>query len=194
MLSGLRNFFLAFIGALIVWGLCAYFLIDYFAGMDLPDEDKEPATDIHGEIIPPEEDPHEIEMSEFYAFTALIIGIDNGDSQDPHIEEEEDKIRSHRNKLSGIKINFCDEWNRKITDLKRTLEDAKKELTSIHKKVVLRPSNGGLSKNDGLTKYEDISKHTNAVYGEHIQCVQSQCSKEYKEYDDYCNELKKLFR
>jgi LCP family protein required for cell wall assembly len=52
--------------------------------------ENEPMTDQHGEIIP--EEPEDIEMG-FDRLTALIIGIDNGDSQNPDAAREEDKIK-----------------------------------------------------------------------------------------------------
>ena len=77
MLSGLRNFFLAFLISLIVCGLGAWVLINYI-NEEFGESEIEPITDIHGEIIDINEDASEMD---YYRFTALFIGIDNGDSQ-----------------------------------------------------------------------------------------------------------------
>lgn len=91
MLSGLRNFFIVFLISLAVFGLSANFLMGYIENIFNPEE-VPPATNEAGEPIPNETSgSSEIETNEFYRLRIMFIGIDNGDSQDPHIEEEEDK-------------------------------------------------------------------------------------------------------
>lgn len=78
MLSGLRNFFLVFVISLVGLGLGAYFLVNYVeelygGGMAEPGAGNGDAfAEENGEIH---------EDSEIYRVMALIIGIDNGDSQ-----------------------------------------------------------------------------------------------------------------
>jgi len=89
MLSGLRNFFLAFLISLLVCGLGAWFLINYITEAYGPDED-EHIPDIHGDTE--ENEPDEIDM-DYDRFSAVIIGIDNGNSQNPNITREADRIK-----------------------------------------------------------------------------------------------------
>ena len=76
MLSGLKNFFIAFLISLVVCGLGAYFLISYVTAEFAPPADTAP-TGVDGEPIPAPDD----EMLENYRLTALIVGIDNAESQ-----------------------------------------------------------------------------------------------------------------
>jgi len=85
MLSGLRNFFLAFLISLVICGLSAHFIINFVSGADGIDYE-DYLTDEYGEpILSPDDD------MEFYRFTALIIGIDDGASQyHPRLEFDEE--------------------------------------------------------------------------------------------------------
>jgi len=76
MLAGLRNFFLVFIISLLVFGLSAWALINYFAQSG---SDGGAGGDGGGEF---EDDGHIPRyVGEFYRFSMLIVGIDDGRSQ-----------------------------------------------------------------------------------------------------------------
>ncbi|MCL2099730.1 MAG: LCP family protein [Oscillospiraceae bacterium] len=90
MLSGLRNFFIAFLISVTACGFGAYFLINFITeAANFSESEDMPGIDTEDSV----EEPDDTDTGEFYKFTALIIGIDDGDSQDPGITREEDKIK-----------------------------------------------------------------------------------------------------
>ena len=86
-MSGLRNFFLAFLISLLVCGMGAYFLINYITEAYGPGG-PELLTGPDDELIEVEPDAAEMD---YYRFTALIIGIDDGDSQEDNSRLEIDE-------------------------------------------------------------------------------------------------------
>ena len=98
-------------------------------------------------------------------------------------DAEAQKISGHKADLNKVKFNFCDEWNRRVAELKKILENAKNELIEIDKKVI----NKVILKSEGLVEYDRISEKTNEIYNKNINCVQSKCSNEYNEYRRACN-------
>jgi anionic cell wall polymer biosynthesis LytR-Cps2A-Psr (LCP) family protein len=120
MLSGLRNFFLAFLIALVVCGVGASFVINYiteaYGGSEI-----EVPTGEDGEPVP--EYNEDEDAMDFYRFTALIIGIDNGDSQEhPRLDIDQEgrvnwPVRDDDEEERGVRSNRDDEDKRKEADM-----------------------------------------------------------------------------
>ncbi|GHV12503.1 hypothetical protein FACS1894219_05530 [Clostridia bacterium] len=88
MMTSLRNFFITLVLSLIVFGVASHFLVGFIeegvGGIFNPDSggtSAEQLTDSNGEVIEPTSSDDEIVTGDFYEFTALIAGVDDGGSQ-----------------------------------------------------------------------------------------------------------------
>ena len=88
MLSSIRNFFLSLFISMLVFGVSAYFLVGFIDRTINDTSDTQEATnDENPDNENPDGEPDEFREIDENEFTALILGIDNGQSQ--HDEKQE---------------------------------------------------------------------------------------------------------